>query len=185
MMEPLWTIKSFKHSGSLHRMWLNNWPVPAALMDERQRGEGVLAFVNVNTPIVEADGKRWVSKAPGVSFFIPKQWYNIVALLEEEGIRYYCNAASPPHVSGGRVLTYIDYDLDVIRLPGGERYVVDQDEFEQHGVLYGYSDAVKDKVLRGVDGLLGRMDSGAQPFDDALVRQYYELWKRRDRKVDE
>lgn len=184
IMEPVWTIKSFKHNGSLHRMWLNNWPVPAAQMDARHRNEGMLAFVNVNTPIVEADGKRWVSRVPGVSFFIPKQWYNIVALIEEEGIRYYCNAASPPHASG-HVLTYIDYDLDVIRLPGGARHVVDQDEFEQHSVLYYYSSSVKEKVLHGLDGLLRRMDGGGQPFDDALVRQYYELWKQRDRKVRE
>lgn len=169
-------IKSFKHDGHLHRMWLENWRVPEERLQEEHRQDGMLVFINCHTKIVEADGKEWISRIPGVSFFIPKRWFNVVALMEEAGIRYYCNVASPPYVSG-RVLTYIDYDLDVIRMPGGEVQVVDQEEYERHKMLYHYSPVVDSKVRLGLKDVLARIGSGKAPFDDRTVEHYYKLWE--------
>jgi hypothetical protein len=171
-------IKSFKHDGHLHRMWLENWLVPESALDESHSKESMMVLINCQTKIVEADGKEWVSRIPGVSFFIPKQWFNIVALLEEHGIRYYCNVASPPYVNG-RVITYIDYDLDVIRLSNGHISVVDQDEYERHKLDYHYSDVVDAKVKSGLSSLLRRIERKEAPFQDELVLYYYRLWKDR------
>ncbi|MBP1157537.1 MULTISPECIES: DUF402 domain-containing protein [unclassified Paenibacillus] len=171
-----YVIKSFKHDGHLHRMWLKNWLVPENLLHEDHRGESMLVLINSQTKIIEADGKEWVSRIPGVSFFIPNQWFNVVALLEEAGIRYYCNVASPPYVCG-KVITYIDYDLDVIRMPSGEIYVVDQDEYEQHKQLYHYSSIVDGKVKQGLKGLLARVRGAEPPFDDEHIKFYYERWR--------
>lgn len=169
-------IKSFKHDGHLHRMWLENWRVPAEQLQEEHHQDGMLVFVNCHTKIVEADGKEWISRIPGISFFIPKRWFNVVALMEEAGIRYYCNVASPPYVSG-QVLTYIDYDLDVIRMPGGDVQIVDQEEYERHKTLYHYSAVVDSKVRHGLKDVLARIDSGQAPFDDRTVIYYYKLWE--------
>ena len=70
-----------------------------------------------------------MSRVPGVAFFIPETWYNIVALIDPDGIRYYCNIASPPY-DGQGVITYIDYDLDVIVHSGGDVRIVDRDEYD-------------------------------------------------------
>jgi protein associated with RNAse G/E len=169
-------IKSFKHDGHLHRMWLENWLVPESLLQPEHKWESMLVFINSQTKIQEADGKEWTSRIPGVSFFIPKQWFNVVALLEENGVRYYCNIASPPYTAGN-VLTYIDYDLDVIRLPNGECHVVDQEEYERHRINYRYSETVESKVRQGLDALLERIARQAAPFRDEWVLHYYELWK--------
>ncbi|TBL71173.1 DUF402 domain-containing protein [Paenibacillus thalictri] len=169
-------IKSFKHDGHLHRMWLENWLVPENALDETHRAESMKVLINSQTKIVEADGKEWVSRIPGVSFFIPKQWFNVVALLEENGVRYYCNVASPPYVNG-KVITYIDYDLDVIRQSNGHVSVVDQEEYERHKLGYHYSSIVDAKVKAGLADLLQRIERKAAPFQDDLVFQYYRLWK--------
>ncbi|AEI39160.1 hypothetical protein PM3016_478 [Paenibacillus mucilaginosus 3016] len=169
-------IKSFKHDGHLHRMWLKNWLVPDDLLHESHRAESMLVLINSQTKIVEADGKEWVSRIPGISFFIPKMWFNVVALIEEHGVRYYCNVASPPYVNN-RIITYIDYDLDVIRMPAGDIHVVDQDEYEQHKILYHYSSIVDGKVKQGLNALLARVRAGGAPFQDDLVMFYYERWK--------
>ncbi|WP_248929742.1 DUF402 domain-containing protein [Paenibacillus hamazuiensis] len=178
MLEPFssYIIKSFKHDGHLHRMWLENWLVPEDALHEEHRAEAMMVLINCQTKIVEADGKEWVSRIPGVSFFIPKMWFNVVALLEENGVRYYCNIASPPYVSG-RVITYIDYDLDVIRQANGQVTVVDQEEYERHKLNYHYSAIVDAKVKAGLAALLERIERKAAPFRDDLVVQYYRLWK--------
>ncbi|WP_138755823.1 DUF402 domain-containing protein [Paenibacillus sinopodophylli] len=185
-MEPYrhCVIKSFKHNGHIHRTWQQNWLVPDELLEEGHKAEEMKVFINRQTPIQESDGKIWISRVPAVSFFIPKQWFNIVALMEEGGVRYYCNIASPPYLQGD-VLTYIDYDLDVIRTVSGERTIVDQDEYELHKATYHYPKMVDDKVQEGLQALLQRMDRNQSPFEDQLVTRYYEAWAKRSEEVGE
>jgi protein associated with RNAse G/E len=169
-------IKSFKHDGHLHRMWIENWLVPEASLHPDHAKEEILVLINSQTKIQEADGKEWISRIPGVSFFIPKAWYNVVALLEETGVRYYCNIASPPYVAGN-VITYIDYDLDVIRFPDGMVQVVDQEEYDRHRLAYHYSAVVEGKVRVGLEALLKRIQQGGSLFQEELVLEYYRIWE--------
>ena len=170
-----YVIKSFKHDGHLHRVWLDNWKVPESLLYPEHTKESMTVLINCRTRIREANGEEWVSKIPGVSFFIPKQWYNIVALVEEEGIRYYCNMASPPYDSGG-VITYIDYDLDVIVSPDRKVQLVDQEEYAKHKRQYRYSETVEAKVRGGLEQLLLRIEQKSPPFQDDLVLHYFRTW---------
>lgn len=181
-MDKPTVIKSFKHNGRLHRMWLENWRVPDKWLKPEHAAEKMNVFVSQKTPIVEGDGKEWVSRVPGVSFFIPGEWYNIVALVEKAGVRYYCNVASPPYLAGD-TLTYIDYDLDVIVQRDGSRQIVDEDEYERHQAMYHYSGTVKRKVADGLAGLLARIDAGLPPFDDRAVLDYYSLWENKDKEA--
>lgn len=169
-------IKSFKHDGRLHRKWLENWAVPLERIHPSHRKESMIVLINDQTPIQEASGDEWVSKVPGVSFFIPKTWYNIVALIERQGIRYYCNIASPPYRYGG-VLTYIDYDLDVILTADKEILVVDRDEYDKHRLLYQYPPEVTHRVNSALDELKQRMEDRRPPFRDEQIVNYYEAWK--------
>ncbi len=170
-------IKSFKHDGHLHRTWLQNWFVSPESLLPHHRQESYMVLVNDRTPIIEANGKEWTSRIPGVSFFIPHMWFNIVALLEQSGIRYYCNIASPPYVID-HVVTYIDYDLDVIRSSDGHVSIVDQDEYDRHKTSYQYPLIIEEKVQQGLDTLLKRIETGASPFHDHDVHYYYEHWLR-------
>lgn len=177
-------IKSFKHDGHLHRMWLENWLVPESLLLPEHAAEKMVILVNHQTPIQEADGRMWISKIPSVAFFLPGCWYNVIALMEESGVRYYCNIASPPYlVDHDRVLTYIDYDLDVIRTASGEVQIVDQEEYEQHRRSYHYSSVVTEKVEAGLNELLQRIDAPNSVFSDDRVFAYYQLWKNKQAEV--
>jgi protein associated with RNAse G/E len=169
-------IKSFKHDGSLHRVWQENWLVPQEGLHPAHQSEAVWIFLNDQTLIVEADGKEWISRVPAVSFFMPNQWFNVVALLEENGIRYYCNLASPPYRYGD-VLTYIDYDLDVVVLPNGSVHELDRDEYQRHRIEYRYSKRVAEEVDNGLSILRATIASKGFPFGDNEVYSYYEQWK--------
>lgn len=171
-------IKSFKHNGQVHRIWYENWPVPQDALHPLLAREQFRVYINHGTKIREADGKEWVSRVPGVTFFLPGHWFNVVALLESPGVRYYCNIASPFTYYDGTV-TYIDYDLDAIRLPDGTIHVVDEEEYRTHRALYQYPSLVEAKVREGLDRLLSRMREGAAPFLDGEAQKYYDLWKMR------
>ncbi|EXX87876.1 hypothetical protein BG53_13315 [Paenibacillus darwinianus] len=171
-------IKSFKHDGRLHRMWLQNWLVPAERLMPAHAAESMIVLINDETPVEESSGKRWTSKVPAVTVFIPKEWFNIVALLEPAGVRYYCNVASPVHAADG-VLTYIDYDLDVIRFADGSMHVVDRDEYEANKQLYHYPAAVRSKIAAGLGQLINRIKNAEEPFcSDKAVRSYFTQWKK-------
>jgi hypothetical protein len=171
-------IKSFKHNGHVHRIWFENWLVPERLLLPEHAAENMIVLINEQTLISEADGSRWTSKVPGVSFFIPGEWFNVVALLEAEGVRYYCNVASPPYKNRtNKVITYIDYDLDVIRTVDGDVMVVDRDEYEEHRRLYHYSALVQKKIERGLSNLLSRVNGDRPPFHEQSALHYYEQWK--------
>jgi len=170
------TIKSFKHNGSLHRMWLENWKVPEDRLHPAHKDAGIMVYVNDHTPIRESDGKEWISRVPAVSFFLPGEWFNVVALLEDRGVRYYCNVASPPY-RYQNVLTYIDYDLDVVLLPGGTVLDLDRDEYDKHKEEYRYSASVRGQVEEGLMALHERVAAFGLPFGDEEARRYYREWR--------
>jgi len=169
-------IKSFKHDGSLHRVWFENWVVPPDRLHPDHRPEKAWILINEHTTIREADGREWISRVPAVSFFLPDLWYNVVALIEEEGIRYYCNLASPPYRYDG-VLTYIDYDLDVLVTPDGKWAELDRDEYSLHKNEYKYGSAVEERVSSAMEALQAAIQGKRFPFGDEQVRYYYEEWK--------
>ncbi|MFD2673585.1 DUF402 domain-containing protein [Marinicrinis sediminis] len=169
-------IKSFKHDGHLHRMWKENWLLGGELLTPEHREAGLFILINDHTPIQEANGNEWVSRIPGVSFFVPGSWFNVVALMEASGIRYYCNIASPPY-SDGRCMTYIDYDLDVVVSHDKQVHIVDEEEYEHHKLKYHYSPLVQKKVQAGLNRLLERIELRQAPFHDDTVRAYYSAWR--------
>jgi hypothetical protein len=172
-------IKSLKHDGCLHRMWKTNWRVPSDRMLPGHAGESMIVTINDRTAVQEADGREWISGMPAVSFFIPGRWFNIIALLGEDGTcRYYCNLASPPVVEGD-VLTYVDYDLDVIREPDGSVEIVDRDEYERHRAQYDYPESVQRKIELETESLLERIRLGMAPFNDEDAWACYLRWRAR------
>lgn len=168
-------IQSFKHDGHLHRTWLDNWLVPKELHLPAQLNEHMIVCINAYTKVREADGKMWTSRIPAVSYFIPDKWFNVVALIEQQGIRYYCNIASPPVVTP-EVLSYVDYDLDVIKSTDGRVLTVDQHEYEQHKKMYNYPFETQQQVEAGLAELKNRIAHRASPFDAKVVHHYYQLW---------
>lgn len=168
-------IKSFKHNGSLHRMWERYWLVPRERLHPAHAAESMLVLVTHESFVTEHGGETWTSRVPSVAFFIPDMWFNIIALIESGGIRYYCNVASPVY-RDHQVLTYIDYDLDVIRYPNGSMHVVDRDEYEVNRLIYHYSREVQRYVAGGLRRLTDRIRGRREPFSDDKVLHYYHEW---------
>ena len=160
------TIKSYKHDGSLHRTWRDTMVLKTS--------ENALIGCNDHTLVTESDGRRWVTREPALMYFHKHYGFNIVTMIRDNGVSYYCNLASPV-VLDKEALKYIDYDLDVKVFPNGEKRLLDVDEYEEHGKKWSYSPQT-DKILKhNVRILVDWINNRKGPFS----KEYVEIWYNR------
>ena len=96
------------------------------------------------------------------------RWYNIFRFSEPTGKlrNFYCNVNSPPHFDG-RVLSYVDLDIDVLVNPDFSYQILDLDDFEQNAKLFGYPAEVQSRARRAVDELINLIGARSFPFSEA------------------
>ncbi len=158
-------IQSFKHDGSLHRFW------DQALVLEVTPEMYVVA--SKRTKVTEADGRRWYTREPAITFFSRKYWYNVIAMIKDDGIYFYCNIASPT-LEQDKTLKYIDYDLDLKLYPTNAIKILDEKEYERHKEKYNYSRKLDFILNKEVDFIYRLMEKRAFPFKEEAVHRYYE-----------
>ena len=81
------TVKSYKHDGSLHRTWRDS-------MILKTSDQAIIAC-NDHTLVTESDGRRWLTREPALLYYHKHYWFNVVTMIRQKGISYYCNLASP------------------------------------------------------------------------------------------
>ena len=111
------TIQSYKHDGKLHRTWRDTMVLKTS--------EHSMIGVNDHTLVTESDGRRWVTREPAIVYFHKKYWFNVIAMIREKGVSYYCNLASPFLLDDEAPVSYTH--LDVYKRQG---------ELRQHLFLY-------------------------------------------------
>ena len=67
-------------------------------------------------------------------------------------------------------LKAVDLDLDVARFRDGRVELLDEDEFDEHQLRYGYPADVIEQARRTADELMDAVRSRAEPFDAAGER---------------
>ncbi|HEN5811050.1 TPA: DUF402 domain-containing protein [Streptococcus agalactiae] len=167
------TIQSYKHDGSLHRTWRDTMVLKTT--------ENALIGVNDHTLVTENDGRRWVTREPAIVYFHKKYWFNIIAMIRETGVSYYCNLASP-YILDPEALKYIDYDLDVKVFADGEKRLLDVDEYEQHKAQMNYPTDIDYILKENVKILVEWINENKGPFSPSYIniwyKRYLELKKR-------
>src|SRR5699024_6008659 len=81
------TIKSYKYYGSLHRTWRDTMVLKTS--------ENALIGYNDHTLVTESNGRIWITRELALVYFHKHYWFNIVTMIRENGVSYYCNLASP------------------------------------------------------------------------------------------
>jgi uncharacterized protein len=158
-------IQSYKHNGQLHRVWQNTLVLKG--------NELVVIGANDKTPVIESDGRSWITREPAICYFHAKYWFNIIGMIRNDGIYYYCNISSP-FVYDEEGLKYIDYDLDVKVYPDMTYDLLDEDEYEVHRRLMNYPE-VLDQILRNnMEYLLRWVRQRKGPFSPDFIDNWYE-----------
>ena len=162
-------IQCYKHDGSLHRIWDRGLVLA--------NNDDYIVIASEKAKVVESNGRRWFTKEPAVTIFSKKEWWNVICMLKEDGVCYYCNIASPSLVDKNHI-KYIDYDLDAKLFPDGEIRLLDEKEYLRHKDLYNYSPEL-DEVLRyQTKEIVRKMEAKEFPFQDSLIHHYYDKFER-------
>jgi protein associated with RNAse G/E len=148
-----------KYDGREHRRW------PARIA----RREGSLLVLDaVFEEDIEHDllGKV-ASGTLSTEFYWLDRWYNVFRFSDPKRKfqNFYCNVTQPP-LFDGRVLSYIDLDIDVLVAPDLTYRILDLDDFEENAQRYAYSEEVQANARRALTELIGQIETGAFPFNE-------------------
>ena len=161
------TIQSYKHDGSLHRTWRDTMVLKIT--------ENAIIGVNDHTLVTESDGRRWITRETAIVYFHKKYWFNIIAMIRDNGVSYYCNLASPFYIDQ-EALKYIDYDLDVKVFTNGEKKLLDVEEYEQHKEKMHYSDDIDYILKENVKVLVDWINQNKGPFSEEYIKIWYNRY---------
>lgn len=160
-------IQSYKHDKSLHRTWSKGFVI--------ESNETRIVAITDHSFVVEADGRKWLTREPAICFFYPDKWFNVISMIRKKGIFYYCNIASPS-IYDGEALKNIDYDLDVKVNNEFEYAILDEDEYAQHSESMGYSQALDQVLHQQMQVLIKQIQQKASPFNHEEIQKLYNRY---------
>jgi uncharacterized protein len=77
---------------------------------------------------------------------------------------FYCNVNQPPQFDG-RVLSYVDLDIDVLVAPDLTYEILDEDDFAHNSSFYPYPADIQANARRALAELIELIESGSFPFN--------------------
>ena len=95
------------------------------------------------------------------------RWYNVFRFSDSNQTlqNFYCNINQPPSFDG-RVLSYIDLDIDVLVAPDFTYRILDVDDFEENAKRYAYPDEVQANARGALAELISLIEARAFPFNE-------------------
>jgi uncharacterized protein len=113
-----------------------------------------------------------VVRQPHVMLFPPGVWWTAAFNGEPAATEIYCDIATPSRWPDPDEVTMVDLDLDVIRRRADRRIMLlDEDEFAEHQLRYGYPADVIRQAQDAAAWLQDAMAAGAEPFAGS-----YQAW---------
>jgi len=111
-----------------------------------------------------------VSGTQSLEYYWLDRWYNVFRFSRPNGElrNYYCNVNVPPSFDG-KILSYVDLDLDILVAPDFSFQILDAQDFERNAEVYGYDDEIRANAQRALDELVAMIDKRSFPFNDAAV----------------
>jgi protein associated with RNAse G/E len=145
-----------KYDGSPRDEW------PAQLIEKH--GPLLRLYVPAGTEEIVQGTRHQVIRDGSTCLFWTDRWYNVWQFDRTEGVLVYANVAMPCQFDG-RVLRWVDLDIDIVCYVDGSIVVKDEDEFEEHIVRFAYPEDVVEHALAARDELLRLARADAFPFD--------------------
>jgi uncharacterized protein len=151
-----------KYDGSLH------WHLTMQWLAEDEHG--IWAGLPEGGTMRRGEGPLIAINSAHVTLFPRDAWWTAVFNAAPEAVEIYCDITTPVVWTTPRECTMVDLDLDVVRMRDtGAVELLDEDEFAEHQVAYGYPPDVIDRARRTADRLLVALGDGSEPFATAFA----------------
>lgn len=173
-LKQILQIHSYKHDKQIHRVWNN--------ITTLKSFEHELVIGNYRTKVIESNGRYWNTREPAICFFYDDYWFNVIAMLKDDGIYYYCNISSP-YIFDDEAIKYIDYDLDVRIDPSFKYRVLDREEYKRHAIKMEYSEELKSILENSLSELIKKIENREPPFNHDVIKQYFDLYCKINKKI--
>ena len=94
------------------------------------------------------------------------RWYNVFRFSDSDQKlkKFYCNVNVPPQFDG-RVLSYIDLDIDVLVDPDLTYQILDEDDFEENAKRYPYPEELQEQARAALTDLIELIETRSFPFN--------------------
>ncbi|OPF70511.1 RNAse [Streptomyces antioxidans] len=159
-MPPLVAVNYRKYDGTLH------WNLRMRRLGEDDHG----VWLGLPGGAVMRKGFGPMVPIPCAHvILLPRDaWWTAVFNAPPRATEIYCDIATPARWLSSHEVSMVDLDLDVLRKRAdGSTLLVDQDEFAEHQVRYGYpADVIAEAEAAG-QWLMDAVDGRAEPFGDA------------------
>jgi uncharacterized protein len=155
-----------KYDGSLH------WHLTARWLGEDEHG--VWTGSPPRSTMRKGDGPLVAIPQAQVMLFPRGQWWTAVFNDQPDKVEIYCDVTTPADWPSQGEVTMTDLDLDVCRLRSGAVELLDEDEFAEHQLRYGYPAGVIRAARKSARWLQAALADGTEPFATAY-RSYLAL----------
>lgn len=163
-------IQAYKHNGEFHREWSHGYVL--------EDNSDYFVVASIRAAVIESDGRKWHTKEPAMFILSKKEWFNVIAMLKEDGVCFYVNIASPTIYDNG-FLKYIDYDLDIKLYGDGSTKLLDVSEYHKHAKEQNYPDEIRKILSKSVDHTYELIKQKEYPFISEDIQKYYRDFKKR------
>jgi protein associated with RNAse G/E len=109
-------------------------------------------------------GARVPARSPSVRLLPAGGWWSAIFFGGDREPALYCDVTTVAEWPSPGQVTMVDLDLDVELWRSGELKLLDEDEFAEHRVLFGYPDEVVVEAARAADFLVTAISTGQEPF---------------------
>lgn len=156
--DTVW-VRVFKADGRPHRWWL----AQVEAVDD----ECVVVYSAIGSPIHHNPQRFPASLFPLKhiirAYYWPGRRHNLLEIYGADGalVELYADIISPVEIVEGEI-RFTDHELDVSLLTGQPPQIIDQDEFAEAAVAYGYSDEFMRQCYELAEALLDVL-AGWQP----------------------
>ena len=159
------TVRACKFDGSEHRTW------PAKVL--RQEGTLLVLDAKFDREIQHDLLGTIALGTTSIEYYWLDRWYNVFRFANPSGgLRsYYCNVNVPPTFDG-KVLSYVDLDIDILVEPDFSYQIVDLDDFESNAERYSYSLETRTSAKRALKELVHLIEKRYFPFTDETVATF-------------
>ncbi len=131
---------------------------------------GVWLYGSERTVLQRADEPPKLPASAFLTLVPPEGWH--VPIFNLEGPYEIYVDINTPSVWDGATVSMVDLDLDVVRYRNGPVAVIDEDEFVEHRVRFGYPPEVVAAVERTASALVTALVERIEPFGTAADRWF-------------